>query len=86
MASIKNLKKEINYVLVDIIDECLITLTENTKKSEAIVDEAIIVFDELIAKVNAKNVENKKNHFKAIELELTKRAAKLLVKINALKK
>ena len=86
MGSIKNLKKEINYVLVDIIDQCLVTLTEDTKKSEAIIDEAIIVFDELIAKVNAKNVENKKTHFKAIESELTKRAAKLLVKINALKK
>ncbi|CAI8378334.1 MAG: Uncharacterised protein [Flavobacterium sp. SCGC AAA160-P02] len=86
MGSIKNLKKEINYVLVDIIDQCLVTLTEDTKKSEAIIDEAIIVFDELIAKVNAKNVENKKTHFKAIESELTNRAAKLLVKINALKK
>ena len=84
MASIKNLKKDINYVLGDIIDECLVTLTGDTKKSEAIVDEAIVVFDELIAKVNAKDVENKKAHFKAIEEELETRAGKLLDKVNKL--
>ncbi|MEN8857042.1 MAG: hypothetical protein ABF260_03155 [Flavobacteriaceae bacterium] len=84
MASIKNLKKDINYVLGDIIDECLVTLTGDTKKSEAIVDEAIVVFDELIAKVNAKEVENKKAHFKAIEAELETRAGKLLDKVNKL--
>ena len=59
MASIKNLKKDINYVLGDIIDECLVTLTGDTKNSEAIVEEAIVIFDDLIAKVNAKDVENK---------------------------
>tara|TARA_R110000787_G_scaffold204931_2_gene315424 strand:+ start:4995 stop:5249 length:255 start_codon:yes stop_codon:yes gene_type:complete len=84
MASIKNLKKDINYVLGDIIDECLVTLTGDTKKSEAIVDEAIVVFDGLIAKVNAKNVENKKAHFKAIEAELETSAGKLLEKVNKL--
>ena len=72
MASIKNLKKDINYVLGDIIDECLVTLTGDTKNSEAIVEEAIVVFDDLIAKVNAKDVENKKAHFKAVEAELVK--------------
>ncbi len=84
MASIKNLKKDINYVLGDIIDECLTTLTGDTKKVEAIIDEAIVVFDELIAKVNAKDVENKKAHFKAIEAELETRATKLLEKVNKL--
>ncbi len=84
MASIKNLKKDINYILGDVIDECLTRLTEDTKQSEAIVDEAIVAFDELIAKVNAKDVENKKAHFKAIEAELEERAGKLLEKVNKL--
>jgi len=74
MASIKNLKKDINYVLGDIIDECIVSASGDTKKIEAIVDEAIVVFDELIAKVNAKNIENKKTHFKAIEEELEKKS------------
>lgn len=84
MASIKNLKKDINYVLGDVIDECLTKLTADTKKTEALVDEAITTFDELIAKVNAKGVENKKAHFKAIETELETRAGKLLDKVNKL--
>ena len=45
MASIKNLKKDINYVLGDIIDECIVSASGDTKKIEAIVDEAIVVFD-----------------------------------------
>ncbi|MFY0629542.1 MAG: hypothetical protein JXR05_04115 [Flavobacteriaceae bacterium] len=84
MASIKNLKKDINYVLGDVIDECLTKLTADTKKTEALVDEVITTFDELIAKVNAKDVENKKAHFKAIETELETRAGKLLDKVNKL--
>ena len=81
MASIKNLKKDINYVLGDVIDECLSKLTKDTKQSEAIVDEAIIVFDDLMEKVNAKNVDNKKAHFKAIGVELETKASELLEKI-----
>lgn len=84
MASIKNLKKDINYVLGDVIDECLSKLTDDTKASEAIVDEAITVFDDLMAKVNAKDVENKKAHFKAIGAELESKAGELLDKINKL--
>lgn len=84
MASIKNLKKDINYVLGDVIDECLSKLTNDTKKSEAIVDEAITVFDDLMEKVNAKGVENKKAHFKAIGAELESKATELLDKVNKL--
>lgn len=84
MASIKNLKKDINYVLGDVIDACLSKLTDDTKKSEGIVDEAITIFDDLMAKVNAKNVENKKAHFKSIGEELESKAAGLLDKINKL--
>lgn len=84
MASIKNLKKEINNVLGDIIDECLFVFTKDVKKSEAIIDEIIVLFDELIAKVHAKPIENKKAHFNAIKSELEKRATALLDKVNAL--
>lgn len=88
MASIKNLKKDINYVLGDIIEECyvyeLADPKADTKKSEAIIDEAIDTFDELIEKVHAKNVENKKAHFKEINAELEEKATALLKKINKL--
>ena len=84
MASIKNLKKDINYVLGDVIDECLSKLTKDTKGSEEIVDETIASYDDLMTKVNAKNVENKKEHFKAIGAELESKATELLDKINKL--
>lgn len=88
MASIKNLKKDINYVLGDIIEECytweLLNPDKDTKKSDAIVEEAIKAFDKLIESVNSKDVEDKKNHFKSVNIELEKTADKLIKKINKL--
>ena len=88
MASIKNLKKDINYVLGDIIEECytweLLNPTTDSKATDAIIDEAILAFDSLVEKINIKNVENKKAHFKNITLELEEIANSLLEKINKL--
>jgi hypothetical protein len=88
MASVKNLKKDINFVLGDIIEAVYLwELTSGgqpTDKSEALIDEAIVSFDSLITKVNAKKVENKKDHFKAINKQLEETATQLVEKINAL--
>jgi hypothetical protein len=88
MANVKNLKKDINYVLGDIIEAVyvweLTNASKDNKKSEAIIDEAIATFDELIVKVNAKNVDNVKAHFKAINTELEAKGNALIEKINKL--
>jgi len=88
MANVRDLKKDINYVLGDIIEAVydweLSNTDKDTKKSEAIIDEAIDTFDELIVKVNAKDVKNKKDHFKAINQELEKKGRALIEKINKL--
>ncbi len=88
MASIKNLKKDINYILGDVIEECLswqlMNPTEDTKKSESIIDEAIATFDDLMAKINSKNVDNQKAHFRGITAELEQKAMALLGKVNKL--
>ncbi len=88
MASVKNLKKDINYVLGDIIEAVyvweLTNSDKDTKKSQAIIDEAIVVFDDLVEKLNQKDVENKKQHFKAINAELETKASKLIEKVNKL--
>ncbi|MEM7187658.1 MAG: hypothetical protein AAF466_13475 [Bacteroidota bacterium] len=88
MANIRNLKKDINYVLGDIIGAVSEWQHQNPdkdlKKSEKIIDEVIDTFDDLIAKVNAKNIENKKQHFKAIGAELEEKGRKLIDKLNAL--
>ena len=58
MANKRDLKKDINYVLGDIIEAVYIWELTNpkkdTKESQAIIDEAIQVFDALIVKVNKK--------------------------------
>lgn len=88
MPSVKNLKKDINYVLGDIIEAVYICeMTGAGKPTDAtnsIIDEAISSFDGLITKVNAKKVENKKAHFKQINAELEQTANQLVAKINAL--
>ena len=88
MASVKNLKKDINFVLGDIIEAVYLyemaTTGKPTDATNAVIDEAIASFDTLIEKVNAKNVENKKAHFKQINIDLEQTANQLVEKINAL--
>lgn len=88
MANVRNLKKDINYVLGDIIEAVYVWEFANqgkdTKQSEAIIDEAIETFDALIAKINDSKVVNKKSHFKAIANELETKGRALIEKINAL--
>lgn len=86
MASIKDLKKDINYVLGDVIEYTLdVSILKNEiQKGDAIIDEAIVTFDDLISKINANNVENKKAHFKSISEELETKAKVLVEKANSL--
>jgi hypothetical protein len=88
MANIRNLKKDINYVLGDIIEAVYIhemtSAGKPTPQTNALIDEAIASFDNLISKVNQRGVENKKAHFKQIQSELEAAAIQLVEKINAL--
>lgn len=88
MPSVKNLKKDINFVLGDIIEAVYLyemaTTGKPTPESNAVIDEAITTFDSLILKVNAKKVENKKAHFRQIGSELEQAANQLVEKINGL--
>jgi len=85
MASVQNLKKDVNYVISDIIEECyiwqLIHEENQSEKAEKLIDEAIDVFDDLIARINTKKVENKKLHFKAINQDLETKASDLINKL-----
>lgn len=86
--SIRDLKKDINFVLGDIIEAVYIWELANPSagidKSGKIIDEAIATFDELITKVNDKSVENRKAHLKGVNQELETRGRALIDKINAL--
>ena len=85
MANKRDLKKDINYVLGDIIEAVYVWELANaekpTKQSDAIIDEAIATLDELITKVNDRSAEDKKAHFKAINKELEDKGKALIEKI-----
>jgi len=88
MANIRDLKKDINFVLGDIIEAVYAweeqNKTTDAKNSEVIIDEAIVAFDGFIDRVNAKNVDNYKTHFKTIRQDLETTAIALIEKVNAL--
>ncbi len=88
MASIKNLKKDINFVMGDIIEAVYIhemtTTGKPTDSSNALIDEAIVTFDALISRVNDKKAENRRAHLKQVEKDLEAAAIQLVEKVNAL--
>lgn len=88
MANVRNLKKDINYVLGDIIEAVYIweltNPSKDNKEAQVIIDDAILTFDELIEKVNQKNVEDNKKHFKMVNAELETKGRKLIERINKL--
>ncbi|MCL9807788.1 hypothetical protein [Flavobacterium luminosum] len=88
MASVKNLKKDINFVIGDIIEAVYLyemtTTGKPTDATNAIIEEAIGTFDALIQKVNDKKVENRKAHLKQVNKDLEVAANQLVDKINAL--
>ena len=88
MANIRDLKKDINFVLGDIIDAVNVWQGLNAdtdgKAADAIIDEAITIFDALIAKVNDKKVENRSAHLAGVRAELEEKARGLADKINSL--
>ena len=86
MASIRDLKKDINYVLGDIIEAVYIIESsqqmEPSKEGSAIIDKAIETFDTLIAQVNQKDVTDRRAHLKAVRESLEKEATALVDRLN----
>ena len=88
MASIRDLKKDVNFVLGDIIEAVYLwEAGSNNKDSEegsVIIDKAIAVFDELMSMIHEKEVTDTKAHFKKIRVELEKKATGLVEELNKL--
>ena len=87
MATIRDLKKIINYEFSGVIEECYLwqlSNSEKAEKAEKIIDEAIKSFDSLIERINNRPDAGLKAHFNAISKDmykstnsLTKKLAKL---------
>ncbi|BCY27203.1 hypothetical protein [Flavobacterium okayamense] len=88
MASVKNLKKEINYVLGDLVDIVYVWEITNggkpTEKTDEIVDSIYSTYDELLVKINNREVENKKAHFRQVRKDFEGFVNQVVEKINGL--
>ncbi len=92
MANRRELKRNINGLLGDVIEECYNSLLNNEGKNEAqveaIVDECVDLADELIEKVNsAKKLQNsaeRKKLFSDVKEKLGDKVIELIEKLNNL--
>lgn len=88
MASVRNLKKDINFVIGDIIEAVYLyemtSTGQPTQATNAIIEDAITTFDGLMKNVNNKKVENRKAHLKQVNKDLEVVANQLVEKINNL--
>ena len=74
MASVRKLKRDLNYVMGDIIEAAyihqIVNPEEDHSKSDQIVEDAITSFNGFIVKINNKEVENRGAHLKQVSKEL----------------
>lgn len=91
MANKRNIKKDINSVLGNVLEECYSEMLNNPgvkeKEINTIIDDAVDLADDLISRVNnAKTIEVKKRkpHFKKIADELEEKAIGFIEKLNKL--
>ena len=84
MASIKQLKKDLNNDIGYLIEEIYLWELSNPNgdlsKSEELIEEAIQAFDDLISKINAVSGDQIKKKFKDIEIEKSEVVTNLLKK------
>lgn len=92
MANRRDIKKDINNILGDVLEECFSEMLNNPDKNEneinAIIDEAVDLSDDLIFRVNNAQVvtqgKSVKKHFHKISEELEDKAISFIEKLNAL--
>ncbi|HAW51331.1 MAG TPA: hypothetical protein DCX54_03225 [Flavobacteriales bacterium] len=90
MTSRRLLKKKINSVMNDIIEECYSMQIYSNGKIDAetnkIIDEAVNVFDDLLDRTNqARNIGDRKEmkkYFDLINSDLDKKSLALMAKMN----
>jgi len=90
MASIRILKKSVNQTLSIFIDDCYDKRAEigssSLQETEALVDKAIVLFDELILMINSPNTSDSKSaHYKQVEDRLEQGVTDLYKELGAVK-
>lgn len=86
MAKIRDLKNEVNYLTFEIIADCNTYMglhPENKEKTMKLVDEAVILRNSLIQKINHPE-KNSTLYFKEVKKELVDSADKIFEKLRKL--
>ncbi len=68
--NLRDIKKDIEYVVGAFVDDCALFLTVNPGKIADLVDKAVDLYNDLRDKVNAPAEGNKKAHYNAIRKEM----------------
>ena len=88
MASIKQLKKDINNSIGSFIEDIYIWELNNPKadikKSNSLIDESLLLFDQLIKEINLTKVEKSKLHFNSVKSQLNSGLDKMIKKLEKL--
>ena len=89
MASRKEFKRELNQTLSEIIEDCYALQykadAKISKATEKIIDGAIETFDKIVAKMNQKDVDDMKAHFRNLRAELDKSVDSMKKEIEKIK-
>jgi hypothetical protein len=84
MASKKSIKKDVNNMVYDVVDECFMAMMMNaqtTESAEKLIDEAAEFQDSMLEKINR---ANGKADYKSIRGEMEKAAITFVTKLNEL--
>lgn len=83
--NLRDIKKDIEYIIGEFIDDCTLFITLNPGKNSdevaKIIDEAVDLYNELKDKINAKVEGNRKVYYNGIRKELFERTDALCEKL-----
>lgn len=84
--NLRDIKKDIEYVLSAFVDDCYTFATINPEASDdalsALLDEAIDLYNEFKDKANCKVEGSKKTYFRALRLEILEKTDALYTKLS----
>ncbi len=88
MASIKDLKNDLNNSFGEVIDAVLVhqavNQNEDKKESSQLIDDIIDSFDQLIVEINRKDVENRAKHLKEVNKTVEQKLSEFIDRLNKL--
>ncbi len=85
--NLRDIKKEIEYVLAAVIEDCSLVATVNTKANDAaeeLIEQAVALYNELRVKANAKvDKKERRAYYNALRKEVLTRTDELYTKLSA---